>query len=160
MRIAKINAAAGIIAAAGMLGLGAASASADTSTLVFPLTNDTGDAWSNVTFELRLPRGVSVSPEAFEALRFVLDMNRHTSTKNPYDLTLDGETNKILKFDYAAYTPMTIADGSVSFTLTIDNPQNIPFRVHVAKGIVPAPGAGIAMLGVAGLATLRRRRVA
>jgi hypothetical protein len=154
MRIATI------IAAAGLLGIGAASASAGTSTLVFPLTNDTGDAWGDVTFELRLPRGVTVSPEAFAALQFVLDINRHTSTKNPYDLSLDAQTHKVLKFDYSAYAPITAGDGSVSFSLTINNPENIPFRVHVAKGIVPAPGAGMAFLGAAGFAAFRRRRVA
>lgn len=154
MRIAKIIAAAGVLSAV------AASASAQTSTLVFPLTNDTGEAWSAVTFELRMPRGVSVSPAAFEALQFVLDMNRHTSTKNPFDLALDEPTHKVLTFDYSAYSPITADDGAVSFSLTIDNPQNIPFRVHVSKRTIPAPGAGLALVGAACFASLRRRRVA
>ena len=143
----------------GVLAAGASFASADQHVLTFAVSNPTAEAWSTVSFELRMPRGVAVSPEAFAAVQFVLDEQRHASSKVPYDLLLDESNMKKITFDYSLTSPITSSDGTVNFTVTVDNPFNAPFRIHLSKTVVPTPGA-VALCGVGGLMMARRRRVA
>lgn len=140
----------------GAIALAAGNAHAITSVLSFPITNNTASDINIVGFELLAPRGVVVDPISLAALCFVSDATRHSSTKNPYDLTLLGSMPKEISFSYSRFGGLVAADGQVMFTLTIDNPANIPFRVRVLTSNVPAPAGGA--LAIVGLALGARRR--
>lgn len=140
------------------LAFAASSASASVHTLTYTITNNTATPWQEVIFEVRPPRGVQYDPDQYALVHFMTDAGRHNTTKNPVDIYVEDQNQKVLHFDYSAYTPISANDGPVTFTLTIDNPSGMDFRVGYRKVLVPAPaGAAMGLAGL-GLAAIRRRR--
>ena len=149
-----------LFAAALAVSTSAGTASAVTQVLTFTITNDTAVPYQSVSFELRQPLGVQQNPDAFALMNFVLDSSRHTSTKAPVNVIIDESNMKRVTFDYSSFSPLSRNDGQVRFTITIDNPLNQAFRIGITKTNIPAPAAGLAMVGFAGAVASRRRRAA
>lgn len=148
---------AGAIAASAAIG---GSAQASVHTLQFTITNNTADAWREVIFEIREPRGVQFDPQQYALVQFTTDLNRHDTTKRPVDISVEEETGKMIRFDYSRFQPLSQQDGPVNFTLVINNPSGMDFRVGYRKVLVPTPGAAALLAGAVGFASVRRRRSA
>lgn len=140
------------------LAFAAGSAQASVHTLTYTITNNTSTPWQEVIFDIRPPVG-SYDPAQYALVQFMVDVNNHESTKHPVDIIVVAPTNKSLRFDYSNYQPMTSADGPVTFTIMVDNPSGMAFRIGYRKVLVPAPAGVVAGLGAMAYAASRRRRV-
>lgn len=138
------------------LALSASAASASVHTFTYTITNETATPWQEVIFEIRPPRFVQYDPASYALVQFVLDVSRHETTKNPVDISVEQPSGKALHFNYANFTPIRQSDGPITFTVMVDNPTGMDFRVGYRKVLVPAP-AGVA-LGLAGIGFASRRR--
>ncbi|MBL8747247.1 MAG: hypothetical protein JNK58_12940 [Phycisphaerae bacterium] len=147
-----------LIAPLAGLALATSAANASVHTLTLTITNNTSTAWEEVILEIRPPRGVQYDPAQYALVQFMLEPERHNSTKNPVDIYVDQSDSKALHFDYTQYAPMSNDDGPVTFTFMINNPSGMDFRVGYRKILVPAPAGALTGLGAIGFLAMRRRR--
>ncbi len=148
-----------LIAPLAGLALAASAAQASVHSLNLTITNDTATPWQEVILEIRPPRGVQFDPAQYALVRFLVEPDRHGTTKNPVDISVVQPGRQSLRFDYSDYAPMTGGDGPVTFNFTIDNPSGMDFRIGYRKILVPAPAGALAGLAAIGFVASRRRRV-
>lgn len=149
-----------LMAAASLVAASAATASAGRHVLSLTITNNTADAWGEVIFDIRPPVGVQFNPADYALVQFSQVLSDHNTSKLPVMVSLPQEHGQSLSFDFMGDprgTAMTQDDGPVLFTVVIDNPTDMTFRVGYRKTIVPAP-ASAGMLGAAMFIAARRRR--
>lgn len=139
------------------IALAASVAEASQHTLTFTITNNTSTPWLEVIFEIRPPRGVQYDPAQYALVQFMVDPARHDTTLRPVDIFTEQPTNQALHFDYSEHGMMTQASGPVQFTMMIDNPSGMDFRVGYRKVLLPAPGTAALMLAAGAFASRRRR---
>ncbi|HVZ93627.1 MAG TPA: hypothetical protein VG797_03870 [Phycisphaerales bacterium] len=141
----------------------AGSSHATTAVFEFTITNPTSRDWVAVRFDLRPSPGVTYTPDQpFSMVQFSEDMSDHDSTKFIESIgLLDAPTDQRLLFTFPAIEPLRNGDPEATFTITIENPEGLPYRVTWVPVVapVPAPGA-LAAGGLCGFAAMRRRRPA
>lgn len=142
------------LTAAALIGAATGVASASQSVLTFTVTNNTGTAWTSILFEIKAPVATPVDPAALAQVLFSSDLNSHSTNRPDTTLTLN-ESSKQIRFEFGTLTRMTPGQSN-TFTVTVDNPEDSPFRI--VRSVTPVPAPGAALAGVAGLAALRRRR--
>lgn len=119
------------------------------------ITNDALEPLGSVIFHVALPEGLSEA-DPWRAIRFVDELTLHSSTIPAGIALLNTAEGIMLSFEFEAARPVA-QGGSVDFTLTLDNPHDVPFAIGWRTFAIPAPGAlAIAIPGA--LLAVRRRR--
>lgn len=156
-RGARLAGAAVALAAAGAAG----AAIVD---FTFTLPNQNNEPWIGLRVDIVRPTVPPITDAAFQATRFVETENAQSSYSVPsapgarFDI-LDEPTNQnlLITFTPDSRSPIT---SDVTFTVSVDVPAGAPVRFERTPILVPTPAAaaGLAALGLAGMA--RRRRAA
>lgn len=142
--------------AAALIGAAGSAASASVSVLTFNVTNNTGQAWTQLFFEIKAPLAAPFNPASLALVVFqTSSSSAHTTTKADTTVLVQ-ESAKIVAFSFSDLNRVLPGESN-TFTVTVENPDDSAFRIVRYASIVPAPGvAGLA--GIAGLAAIRRRR--
>jgi len=146
------------IAAAGLVSVCGGLASASTSILSFTITNNTSQSWLDLVFEIKAPLVAPYDPNALAQVLFnTQDSNAHGTT-NAQTVVTVAESAKQVRFSFNELGRVQPGQ-TYTYTVTVENPEESPFRIVRIATPVPAPGTA-ALAGIAGLVAVRRRRSA
>lgn len=147
-----------LLASAASLALIAPSAMAAQAEVSITLTNNTADSWLGVVFELRPPIGQVFDIAEFATVKFDSGLGVHSVDRPVQNIFIpDAPDNKRVTFLFAEAGAITPGDFPVTFTVRVDNPPNMDFRIGYFTIAVPSPGA-VAALALPGIALAARRR--